>query len=110
MEWMAMAERWLATTSCSSRAIRARSAPTACLRSSSASSAVCSARNRSAAALSRWLRIISPEVVGTTSTPAQAAPTSSISGFRKAISRPAETSTLTTTEVRSTVRESRAEP
>ncbi|RAO57996.1 hypothetical protein PSN01_02999 [Micromonospora saelicesensis] len=74
---MATALRWFATTSCSSRAILARSALTACRRSNSTSRAVCSARARSAAAWSRYCRTLMPVSTGnspasTTSTPSAA--------------------------------------
>ncbi len=82
VEWMAIAERWLATMSCSSRAIRARSAVTAWTRSVSASSAVCSARSRAASAASRWLRTMSPVEAGANDTMPTATPTSSASGTR----------------------------
>ncbi|CAM5677487.1 hypothetical protein SAURM35S_00517 [Streptomyces aurantiogriseus] len=80
VEWIAMADRWLATMSCNSRAIRARSATTAWVRSISASSAVCSARSRAASATSRWLRTIQPVMAGISATRPTTTPISRASG------------------------------
>ncbi len=82
VEWMAIAERWLATRSCNSRAMRERSAVTAWTRSISASSAVCSAWRRAASAASRWLRTISPVDAGAKVTAPTTRPISSASGTR----------------------------
>ena len=51
---------WWATTSCSSRAIRTRSATTACCALASRSVASCSARRDSSARSIRWWRSRSP--------------------------------------------------
>lgn len=82
VEWMAIAERWLATMSCNSRAIRARSAVTAWTRSISASSAVCSARSRAASAASRWLRTMRPVDAGANVNAPATSPSSRASGTR----------------------------
>lgn len=84
VEWIAIAERWLATMSCNSRAMRARSDTTAWARSISASRAVCSARSRAASAASRWLRTIQPVAAGMRETSPTTRPISRASGFRKA--------------------------
>jgi hypothetical protein len=65
-DWMAMADRCPAITSCRSRAIRDRSACTAAVRSSSLIFASWSARARSAAAASRCWRTFTPHQTGMT--------------------------------------------
>jgi hypothetical protein len=88
VEWIAIAERCPATRSCSSRAIRARSAAIAWVRSISASSAVCSARSRAAFAASRWLRTMAPVVAGPNDTIAVTRPTSRATGSRSQARKP----------------------
>ena len=81
-ECSATALRWLATTSCSSRAILARSAFTAARRSISASRATCSARCRSASARNRYSRTENAVSTGTTHTrPATAPPMTPSAAF-----------------------------
>ncbi len=95
VEWIAIADRWLATMSCSSRAIRARSATTACVRSISASSAVCSARSRAASAASRWLRTAAPVRAGMKETMPVSTPTTRAAAFCHQTRKPTVTTTVT---------------
>lgn len=81
--------------SCSSRAIRARSATTASRRSISASSAVCSARSRAVSAACRWLRTTTPVTAGTNDTMPVRTPISSAHGSRYQASDATDTATVT---------------
>lgn len=74
--------------SCSSRAIRARSATTACVRSISASRAVCAAASRAASAEVRWVRTLTPVRAGMKETSPMTRPINSASGLRNQARKP----------------------